>query len=211
MSSNDEKDKGTGKQGETDAAESRAASYKKGQPRSKEMLATVSTDFTHSPIIITDGSSSVQFASKEYPLQGGKHRSTNLHLDNVEVRTPVPPTGIKPPAPIHVCHTFTGSLLHRIKVVCQTGGNDRTVTIEGAKAGPSRSPTIEFDHVEFKPDHAHFPPTHTDSERFANANRRIVSLKIFSVDPQTGQETQVHDCSLAGGGNVEYTINDLHG
>ena len=206
MSSSKGKGTASSKKGPTGAGKKGAVASQKGGGRARKTPATAPGDVTHSPIIITDGSASVEFDEEHYPLIGGVHQSGGLHLENVEARQPVPQSGTNP-QPTHICHTFMGNALHKIVVLCRVGGNTETITIVGAKAGASRSPKIDFNHQEFMKDHAHFPPKNTSSGRFVNANRRIISFRIIRVSTNT----EVHNCPLVAAGNVEFTINDLHG
>jgi hypothetical protein len=185
------------KKGPAAAGQPRAAESKKVQPRTRK-ASKADSNFDHSPIIITDGSASVEFAEQDYPLSGNVHASKGFSLDSVIVRR-------NPNGPIiHTCATFTGTARHRIEAVCRVGGDSETITVEGAAAGgPSKSPTIEFSHQEFAPN-ASFPPAH-GGRRFVHANRRVIRLLITRIS--TG--AVVHDCPLVPGGGVEYTINEI--
>lgn len=174
---------------------------------------TADGEVTHSPIIITDGSASIQFDSREYPDTGtDTHRSTGLLLREVLANKlhPVlnPPDSLRDgdPPGTAVCHSFTDGAQYEVRVTCAVGGNEMNYIIRGSFLGASRSPTITFNHVtpprEYR-EGGNFPASRPGSRRFGNANRRITRLQIFR------DGTPIHDCPLVGAG-IEYTIVDAH-
>lgn len=184
----------------------RAASKKAGKKAGKKALKSgrkvvVATpiEFGHSPIIITDGSASIQLGSP-YKHQGnGHHTSTGIHLDRIEARA----NGVFD----HNCHIFS-SVRHRVEVVCLIGHVRTDINIEGANSQSSSLPTVDFDRGgHFKQDSANFPlKPATNGRRFGNAAARIISLRVINVS--TGKS--VHDCPLVPAGQFEYTIKDPH-
>jgi hypothetical protein len=183
----------------------RAASKKAGKKTGKTALkrgrkeeVATAIEFGHSPIIITDGSASIQFGSPYKHKGNGHHTSTGIHLDRIEARA----NG----AFAHNCHIFS-SVPHRVEVVCLIGHVRTDITIEGANSGSSR-PTINFDRDgHFKKDAVNFPlKPATNGQRFGNAAAKIISLRVINVS--TGKS--VHDCPLVPAGRFEYTIIDPH-
>lgn len=173
-------------------------------------------EVTHSPIIITDGSASIQFDAGEYADTGTDTRlSTELILREIFANREHPITddplrdGDPPGSPI--CHGFTGSALYEVRVTCEAGGNQMNFVIIGRRSGSSASPIITFSHAmqprEYR-EGANFPATRPGARRFGNANRRITKLEIFRAG------ILVHNCPLvpvAVGERIQYTISDAHG
>lgn len=164
----------------------------------------------HSPIIITDGSASIEFTESEYPHQGnGHHTSKALLLRNVSASRshPIsPPIAAGDPRGSTICQSFTGTTRFRIEVTVRVDGTDETFTVMGRSAGSFKSPTIDFNLGQFRKDHASFPPKFPQTgSRFVNPTASITSLRIFRGS------TLVHDCPLASVNGIEYTINDPHG
>jgi hypothetical protein len=188
----------------------RRVSQKAGKKGSKKATKTVSEevftaeDLTHSPIVITDGSGSVEFDRREYVhLGSGNHLSLGLRLDKVEVRR-IPNGPV-----IHTCQTFTGTDVHRIVAHCMLGNLPTEITIVGASEASiaSVSPTLDFRRGNhFIEDSATFPHKFPFGRRFGNRNIRITRFTITNLN--TGQI--VHDCPLTAGGGFEYTIIDAH-
>lgn len=191
----------------------RAASKASAAPRILGFF-TADGEVSHSPIIITDGSASIQFDRGEYPDSGTDTRSSvGLFLREM-VANRVHPV-LNPPDPLRdgdppgsvLCHSFTGTARYEVRVTCAAGVNEMNYIIRGRNTGASRSPTITFNHITAPREYregANFPPTRIGARRFGNANRRITRLQIFR------DGTLVHDCPLVGNG-IEYTINDAHG
>jgi hypothetical protein len=196
MSASDKKSNASSEKGRTGTGKARAATSKRGRTRELRARAEGVSDENHSPIIITDGSASVEFDEGDFPLISGIHRSNGFSLNSVEARrTPNGPVD-------HICFTFTGNARHRIEAVCRVAGNDELIIVEGAAAGgPSKSPTVQFNHQEFGKNGG-FPPKNPNDARFAHANRRVLSLRITRLS--TG--AVVHTCPLVPGGGAEYTI-----
>lgn len=162
----------------------------------------------HSPIIITDGSASIEFGSREYDHEGGGHHtSAGLFLREVSANmnhptSPVIQAGDPPGSTI--CHVFTDFARFTVEVTVRVGGNDKTFLIVGRKSGLFKSPTIDFDITAFR-EGADFPPKFPQTGiRLGNANANITRLRIFR-----GSEL-MHDCPLASRNGVEYTVSDPH-
>jgi hypothetical protein len=176
-----------------------AAAGKKARTQPVRM-AKAEADFDHSPVIITDGSATVEFDLSDYKLNAGVHVSNSFSLDKVVAKKS------HNGQPLHTCFTFLGADHYRIEAVCRVGGSgDQTIVVEGAAVGePVRSMTVTFNHSVFRTN-PNFPPVEIGKTRFAHANRRVISLRI--TDISTGQV--VHNCPLVPGGGVEYTISEI--
>ncbi len=161
-------------------------------------------EVTHTPIIITDGSTSVEFDTKEYPAVAGseKHASMDLFLKSIEARNKH--TQVK-----HICYSVPANVACRIEVTCQPqqgGGAAKVITIRGANSRTGGSPEIEFEHNTFS------QVTSSDSprQRHFNDNFSITRMEIFKVVSGTPDES-VHVCPLVpNDGKCEITINDPH-
>ena len=164
---------------------------------------TTEGEVEHSPIIITDGSASVELSRTAYThIGGGTHTSSGINLQRVEARR-----NPSSPAPDHICHTFVGAAIHRVEVVCVVGAQRTDITVTGANTGANRSPIVQFDRGGHFNENAGFPPKHpTRGRRFSNGNARIISLRVIRVS--TGEI--VHDCPFVTSGGFEYTICDGH-
>lgn len=183
-------------------ATKKRAAGKTGNKGRRTRTAAADDGVGHSPIIITDGSGSVEFSKTEYKhLGSGNHTSKGLHLDNVEART-----NPNAPHPHHICHEFQGSDLHQIEVACILSGKRSDITIEGRKSGSNRSPKIKFKRgTDYK--ETGFPPKHVGKgRRFGNKDAKIISFRIINLT--TGQV--LHDCPLVQSGGFEFTVNDGH-
>jgi hypothetical protein len=191
------------------ASSSKAAGTNKAMGASAAGVAT-SSDVTHPPVIITDGSATIALDENEYPrvpAGGSKHVSTDLRLLSVganRLHDPDPETGIKSPT----CYELDEDEVVEIKVTCLTGGgaHEQSFTITGGNSDDgSGSPVIEFDHHS-----GHFPPgtVVAGRKRFRSASRKIVSLEIFSPP---GSQDPVHTCSVvAKQKGYEISIFDEH-
>lgn len=174
----------------------------KAGAKTRRAQAARADEVEHSPIIITDGSASVEFQRRGYTHVGsGSHPSLGRRLVRVEARR-VPNGTID-----HVCRTFTGTTRHRIVAHCMVGEVPSDIIIEGANQGAlgSNSPEIDFRRdIHFR-ELANFPPKFGTGVRFTNADARIVSFTVTNLS--TGE---VHDCPLGKAGGFEYTIVDGH-
>jgi hypothetical protein len=165
----------------------------------------------HSPIIITDGSASIEFALKgPYTHQGGgNHTSTTLRLRDVTANhkhpASVDPLKVGDPPGTVFCRGFEGASKIRIEVTVRVDGQDEIFEIVGKAAGSSKSPSVKFNIGKFKEDSVNFPVENPKSgRRFGNPNGNITGFRIFS------DGDLIHDCPLATKNGVQYTITDPH-
>lgn len=195
---------GRGKKGKADRAAGAADVISR-------WLLKANGEADHSPIIITDGSASIEFALKGlYKPQGnGNHTSTTLRLRDVTAnhKHPASADTLKvgdPPGSVF-CRSFEGASRIRIEVTVRVDGQDEIFEIIGKATGSSKSPSVKFNIAKFKEDSATFPVENPKSgRRFGTLDGNITSLKIFS------DGDLIHDCPLATQNGVEYTITDPH-
>ncbi len=166
-------------------------------------------DVDHTPIIITDGSASIEFAEGLYhPDAGNPNRrvSTGLHLVKVSANQEHP--AANPESVGRSCFPLVAGDLYEIEVTCvRTGASPNRFVIGG---GPTVSPVIEFEHQngqDYQKDHVTFPSIQL-GQRFGNALRNISRLQIFRIEG--GMRIRVHDCRVAPRPGSEYTILDIH-
>jgi hypothetical protein len=159
-------------------------------------------EVTHTPIIITDGSASVEFDAGEYPAVAGteKHASAGLFLESIEARN-------KHTQDYHVCHTLSPDEVCRVEVTClQQGGPAKVMKIRGANSATGGSPEIEFEHGTFP----RVPVPNNARRKHFNDNFSITRMEIFKVVSGMPDES-VHICPLVpNDGKCEITINDPH-
>ena len=157
---------------------------------------------SHSPIIITDGSASIEFAEDEYPqVSATTHQSNQLRL--TEIRS-----NKKHNNDSRICHTLSDGETVEIVFTCKVGGADpKTFIIRGGNfVNGSGSPSIAFDHATFDQP---MPPMGSGMRvRRGKGNREITSLEIFQV---TGSgSTLVHDCDVIAKKNFRISVKDPH-
>jgi hypothetical protein len=162
----------------------------------------------HSPIIITDGSASIEFGRREYDHEGGGHHtSTGLFIREISANMThptSPETAAGDPPGGSICHVFTDFARFTIEVTVRVNDMDKTFKIIGRKSGLFKSPTIDVDLSTFR-ENGGFPPTFPATGiRLSNATANITSLKIFRGS------TLVHDCPLASQNGVKYVVSDPH-
>jgi hypothetical protein len=163
----------------------------------------------HTPIIVSDGSASIQFHLPFYPLDSstGVNSSKNLFLQHVEAKHKAHADGKA------VCHELDPGEECVIVVTCkQQGKTDEQYVIRGGNStDPAMSPSIKFNHSEFKEDPINFPPETfpglKPGNRFVNKDRNPTKLEIFRVEAD-GSLTSVHDCPLVSDPHAKYVILD---
>jgi hypothetical protein len=153
----------------------------------------------HGPIIITDGSVSVDLSSEEYDLAASLFSSHHLVLQQIESRVTSHNNGTR------VCYRVTNpNEVCTVLFHCAPeagAGPESNIVIQG---GLQQSPLISFDIGEYGADPN--PPQRRRVHR--NGNRRIVGMEIFSTTPAQGT-VRVHVCPLAVDG-CSYQISDPH-
>lgn len=167
-------------------------------------------EFEHSPIIITDGSASIEFDLGEYDHEGGGHHtSAGLRLNTVSANmehplSPADQAGDPPGG--FICQSFSGLAQFRIEVTVKVGDDEETFIIRGRNTPLLGSPAVDFNIGKFKKDHVNFPPKYPSGTRFVNPDGNITRLRIF----RGNSPNPVHDCPLAGKNGVQYTVSDPH-
>jgi len=160
-------------------------------------------EVTHPPIIITDGSASIEFEDDKYPLNGSTttHQSKDLRLTEIS-------SNQEHGNGARVCRTLQDKETVLIVVTCQVGGTSdpRTIEIRGGNfIDGSASPSIKFDHKAF--DETFKPIKKGNRRRVGKKNRNITSLEIFRVS----DNKRVHDCDVVKKKKgFEITVNDDH-
>jgi len=180
---------------------------KKNKKRSKKSAAANATGpgptDQHTPIIITDGSASIEFSSGEYPKTTGSdiRQSKNLRLDRIVANK-------KHNNGMFTCHQLAANERVVIRVTCKINGTDdgKNFTITGGNSTlAGNSPSIEFsDGVYSTP----FPPIE-QGKRVGNVNREITKLEIFRVN-QAGNLESVHNCEVIAKKNFKIRVRDPH-
>ncbi len=187
----------TTKAGKKQAGKKQGTKAKRSRPDPTEQ---------HSPIIITDGSASIQFGPREYPdPASGTHirRSRGLRLDRIRANR-------RHDNGEFLCYQLGDDERVVIEVTCEMDGvNDgRGCTVTGGNSRTGRfSPTIEFDHGVYNET---FPTIGLRrGRRRGNRRRDITSLKIFSVTG-SGALEEVHDCDVVQERRFRISAHDLH-
>ncbi len=163
----------------------------------------------HTPIIITDGSASIEFAERLYipdAANPNRRASTGLHLVKVSANQEHPPAN--PESVGRSCFPLVAGDLYEIEVTCVRDGAQPNRFVIGG--GPTVSPVIEFEHQngqDYQKDQTRFPPIQL-GQRFGNPSRDISRLQIFRIE--SGRRVRVHDCRVAQRQGCEYTILDIH-
>lgn len=187
-----------------EAAESSKATAAKSSKAANKTKARAanggsSGDVTHPPVIITDGSAAIGFVENFYPPAGGNLRkSTGLRIDRVEANK-------KHDDDRFLCYQLSDGEKVRIEVTCRVGDDEERGFIIGGgnSSAAGHSPELDFDGGIYTPETA--GPAR---RKFRNADRQIVSLKIFSPP---NNRVPVHDCSVVlKKKNYEITVYDLH-
>jgi hypothetical protein len=162
---------------------------------------------SHTPIIITDGSASLEFTESFYTKDPETNVNTaddGLHLVNMISSTPHTPGGTD-----FECIAFQPGVIYEIEAKCKGGGGFNDFKVRGTvDAAPL--PEVEFDRGEYKEDPL-FPPTHPSTgHRFITQNRQITKVRVFELVSGQRQQPPLHDCSQAGTANNFWTVDDAH-
>jgi hypothetical protein len=167
------------------------SSTKSGTKKPKPISIVHNAEVSHTPIIINDGSASIDFSKVDYkPVSGtGRHNAKGLKIRSIIVDSS---------QGTHVCHIVPIDETCEITVVCNRNGvDDKNFVVRG-----STPVEIEFDNDEY-------PETLPDDVRreiHRNENRTISAMTI-----RNGQGMIVHECDLVlNGKNRMITINDPH-
>jgi len=162
---------------------------------------------THTPIIITDGSASLEFSIASYdpdPQSNVNTAHETLHL--VSIISDRPHT---PGQQDRTCFNFAGTDLFEIEVKCQGGGGFNDFEIRGS-FDPSFRPEVEVDRGEYR-ENPGFPPRNPGTgHRFVSTGRRVTRFRIFRLVNGVRQQPPVHDCPLVTTPGNGWTIDDDH-
>ena len=163
---------------------------------------------THTPIIITDGSASIEFAESEYipdTDNPNRRRSQGLHLVKITANQPHPAEN--PESLGRDCVELIAGKVYEVEITCARDGQAPNKFLVGG--GPTVSPVIQFDHrpgEEYRKDPNVFRPIQL-GQRYGNVLRNITRMQVFTVD---GNRTLVHECRLAARDGIEYVFLDIH-
>ena len=162
----------------------------------------------HTPIIITDGSASLEFAESEYLPDSSDSTlriSSGLHLVKVSAHRNHD-RQVNPESQGRICFPLAGNEVYEIEFTCAREGRPVSNFIIGG--GPAVSPRIRFDHGAGKEYQrtADFPSIDL-GQRFGNLLRNIVRMQIFRIE--NGSRQPVHDCGVVENG-CEYRLLDIH-
>lgn len=166
-------------------------------------------DVTHTPIIITDGSASLEFTESAYiadPETNVNTANDNLHLVNItSAREHTTGQNDK------VCFAFQAGQHYEVEVKCVGPmGGFNNFKVRGSLDAQPR-PEIEFDRGEYRMDPVVFPPHHPQTgRRFGSAGRRVQKVRIFRLVNGQRQQPPEHDCPLVATAGNEWTIHDDH-
>ncbi|HEY6189861.1 MAG TPA: hypothetical protein VIW80_19565 [Pyrinomonadaceae bacterium] len=148
-------------------------------------------EVTHTPIIIGDGSASIDFDKQEYAQMSvnGSRTADDLRLRSVFVDSSLG---------AHVCHQVSSGETCEITVICsRVGSEDKNFVIRGGDFVE-----IEFDSTEYRETH----PNDVARAHHRNPNRQITAMTI-----RDSLGNLIHDCDLVFNGTERtITINDPH-
>jgi hypothetical protein len=158
----------------------------------------------HTPIIVTDGSATIEFSGSHYLPDDDDPKNTNtahdLKLSFIEAHRTHNSTDAKGST---VCYVFLPGEEYEIEVTCQRiGQGNKNFKVRGSVEGPPVK--INFDHDEYK---TPFTPI-MKGNRVGHPARRPTKLEIFR-DPD-GKRESVHDCPLVSDTNCVYKVWDPH-
>ena len=180
--------------------------------KDKEQRTKTSADdekpvVTHTPIIITDGSASLEFTPSAYtkdPDSNAHAANERLHL--VSIVSDRPHTMGQADV---TCFTFSGSDLYEIEIKCKAGGGFNDFTILGS-FDPTISPVVNFDEGEYK-ENIVFPPRWPPTgHRFVSTSREITSFRVFRIVNGQRMQPPEHDCKLVATPGNGWTVDDAH-
>lgn len=151
----------------------------------------IDSNASHTPIIIGDGSASIDFSKIDYVKNVG---TSNFSANDLRLRSIIVDSSLG----AHVCHMVPPGETCVITVVCRLAGSeDKNFVIRGGTPI-----SIEFDGTEYVETH----PNDVRRANHRNENRTISSMTI-----RDGQDQLIHDCDLVLNGTGRMiTINDPH-
>lgn len=164
----------------------------------------------HTPIIITDGSASIEFTINSYTQDMESNNNTakadqKLHMTSVVSDRPHTLNGAD-----NTCFTFVAGELYEVEVKCRGGGGFNNLKIRGSLDPLADLPAVDFDRGEYREDpQGEFRPRNAGTgHRFGTLARRVRKLRIFRVT--NGQRVLEHDCPLVSALGNAWTVNDPH-
>jgi hypothetical protein len=166
-------------------------------------------EVTHTPIIITDGSASLEFTEGSYiqdPDTNVNTANDNLHLVSMtSAREHTTGQGDR------TCFNFQAGQVYEIEVKCVGPlGGFNNFEVRGS-LDPQPPPEIEFDRGEYRRDPQVFPPVHPQTgRRFGSLNRRVQKVRIFRLVNGQRVNPPEHDCPLVSTPGNSWTIHDDH-
>jgi len=175
---------------------------KKASKKIAGKKATKKPIVAHTPIIVTDGSASIEFDEREYPASSATtHQSKGLRFIRVVANKKHDNKSL-------ICHELALDEMILVKVTCQVGGSSdgKDFIIRGGnKMDGSGSPSFEFDHSVYNQAF----PSIEKGKRVGNKKREITRLEIFRIST-SGGTTPIHDCEVVGRKNFQIRMRDRH-
>jgi hypothetical protein len=165
------------------------------------------SEVSHTPIIITDGSSALEFTESSYDQDVNSNVNTAnepLHLVSMTSdREHTPQQGD------FTCFEFQAGEQYEIEAKCAGGGGFNDYKIRGG-LDPQPPPEIEFDRGEYQQG-PQFPPRNpATAHRFGSGGRRVTKVRIFRLVNGQRQHPALHDCPLVSVAGNGWTIHDDH-
>jgi hypothetical protein len=155
----------------------------------------------HTPIIVTDGSASIEFDEKEYPkVSATTHQSKGLRLIRVVANKKHDNNSL-------VCRELPAGEKILVKFTCKVGGSSdgKDFTIRGGNLmDGTGSPSFDFDHGVYNES---FPQIER-GKRMGKENREITRLEIFRVTADGN--VRIHECEVVAKKNFQFRMRDRH-
>ena len=149
----------------------------------------------HTPIIITDGSASIEFGDPEYSPDGNEFDGHHLSITGVRMWNRAHPNQGESS---HFCAVTPPGRRHRVTVKCVGNGKEFVMTDMGG------SVRVKFDQNEYGP--VTPPPAR---RKFRNGGQKVTGVKIEDITD--AQPRVIHECkSIPGNGACHVTIYDDH-
>ena len=169
-------------------------------PRLLRSLLRDDEEVEHPPIVIVDGSVTIQFSSAEYTLMSGTNKYVSSGLSLKKVRS------INKRQLGEYCPALPANVPTRIVLTCQSDAQTTEVIITGSNSASDGSPSIEFDPHIF----AQVTSLDPKYQKYFNFDYKVRKMEIHTTDG-TGAMVLHHDCPFAKDGNCyEITIDDGH-
>ena len=169
-------------------------------PRQLRSLLRDDEEVEHPPIVIVDGSVTIQFSSTDYSLMGGTNKYVSSEFSLKKVRS------INKRQLGEYCPALPINVPTRIVLTCQSDTQTTEIVITGSNSASGGSPSIEFDPRIF----AQVTSLDPKYQKYFNFDYKVRKMEIFTINA-AGAMVLHHDCPFAKDGNCyEITIDDGH-